>query len=247
MRALAAAGRNVSYRESGNQRSALHYASGYGELTTARALVQLGSEVNARDRAGMTPLGWACLKGHLELSQMLLKADADPLIRAHSGVLVGKTAITLARLHGSQGASASRRAQELVHQLLMHCGAACFQVHHLLGQGGFGKVLSVTRTDSGERFAMKAILKHASSSASTNVKMLKQAQVERRILRRVSHPFVIDLHAFQTHDKRCSCLRCALAATSRRTSRAGAASCRKWRPSAALRCYSPSSTCMNAT
>jgi len=28
--------------------------------------------------------------------------DADPLIKAHSGVLVGKTAITLARLHGSQ-------------------------------------------------------------------------------------------------------------------------------------------------
>ena len=75
----------------------------------------------------MTPLGWACLKGHLQLSQMLLKANADPLIKAHSGVLVGKTAITLARLHGSQSSSAYRHAQELVHVLLMHCGAACFQ------------------------------------------------------------------------------------------------------------------------
>jgi len=89
-----------------------------------------------------------------------------------------------------------------VHQLLLHCGAACYQVHNILGQGGFGKVLAVTRSDSGERFAMKAILKHASPSASTNQKMVKQAQVERRILRRVAHPFIIDLHcAFQTHDK----------------------------------------------
>ena len=150
----------------------------------------------------MTPLGWACLKGHVELAQMLLRANADPLIKAHSGVLVNKTAMALARLHGSQSATAARRAQELVHHLLMHSGAAWFQVHHMLGQGGFGKVLSVTRSDSGERFAMKAILKQASASALTNHKMVRQAQVERRILRRVSHPFIIDLHcAFQTHDK----------------------------------------------
>jgi len=25
----------------------------------------------------------------------------------------------------------------------MHCGAACFQVHHMLGQGGFGKVRAI--------------------------------------------------------------------------------------------------------
>ena len=75
------------------------------------------------------------------------------------------------------------------------------QVHNVLGQGGFGKVLAVTRSDSGERFAMKSILKHGSASASTNMK-IKQAQVERRILRRVNHPFIVDLHcAFQTHDK----------------------------------------------
>lgn len=259
--ALAQAGRDVNTREAGNQRTALHYAAGYGEVRTARALVQLGAAVNARDRAGMTPLGWACLKGRVELAQVLLKANADPLIKAHSGVLVNKSAIALARLHGSQSQSAARRAQELVHNLLMHSGAAWFQVHardaqeqaacptrrppnplslrsfpplstcchveigprsseispplnllpphhlgaqvhNVLGQGGFGKVLAVTRSDSGERFAMKSILKHGSASASTNMKMIKQAQVERRILRRVNHPFIVDLHcAFQTHDK----------------------------------------------
>jgi hypothetical protein len=127
--ALAQAGRDVNTREAGNQRTALHYAAGYGEVRTARALVQLGAAVNARDRAGMTPLGWACLKGRVELAQVLLKANADPLIKAHSGVLVNKSAIALARLHGSQSQSAARRAQELVHNLLMHSGAAWFQVH----------------------------------------------------------------------------------------------------------------------
>ena len=64
------------------------------------------------------------------------------------------------------------------------------------------QVFAVTRSDSSERFAMKAILKHSSTSMATNSKMIKQAQVERRILRRVDHPFIIDLHcAFQTHDK----------------------------------------------
>ena len=74
-----------------------------------RGLAAIQRETRSANRAGMTPLGWACLKGHLQLSQLLLKADADPLIKAHSGVLVGKTAITLARLHGSQGQTATWR------------------------------------------------------------------------------------------------------------------------------------------
>ena len=69
------------------------------------ASIYFVAQVNARDRAGMTPLGWACLKGHLELARLLLEARADPLLKAHTGVLVGKSAITLARLHGSQVSS----------------------------------------------------------------------------------------------------------------------------------------------
>jgi len=142
------------------------------------------------------------LKGHVELAHQLLKANADPLLKAHSGVLVGKTAITLARLYGSQSTGATRRGAELVHQLLMHCGAACYQVHHILGQGGFGKVLAVTDADSGRRYAMKTVLKAPTLDDRTNRKMVQQARIERQILKRMSHPFIIDLHsAFQTHDK----------------------------------------------
>jgi len=202
VRVLARVGRDVNTRAPGNQRTALHYAAGYGDVATARALVNSGAHVNVRDRAGMTPLGWACLKGHLEVAQLLLKSNADPLIKAHSGVLVGKTAVTLARLHGTQNLQSSHKARSLVHVLLLHCGAACYQVHHILGQGGFGRVIEVTRADTGDAFAMKSILKQGSSNQTTNAKVVHQAQVERRILSRISHPFIIDLHcAFQTSDK----------------------------------------------
>ena len=149
VQALAVTGRDVNVPEAGNQRTALHYAAGYGETATARVLVQLGAQVNARDGAGMTPLGWVCLKGHVELTQLLLKSNADPLIKAHSGVLVNKTAIALARLYGSKSGQAAWRAQELVHHLLMHSGAGWFKVHHILGQGGFGKVRRVIRVITG--------------------------------------------------------------------------------------------------
>ena len=52
MRALARVGRDVNAREEGNQRTALHYAAGYGDSATARALLHSGAHVNARDRAG---------------------------------------------------------------------------------------------------------------------------------------------------------------------------------------------------
>ena len=49
---------------------------------------------------------------------------------------------------------------------------------------------------------MKTILKQASANATTNRKMVQQAQVEKRILRRMKHPFIIELNcAFQTRDK----------------------------------------------
>ena len=114
MRALARVGRDVNAMEEGNQRTALHYAAGYGDCATALALVHSGAHVNARDRAGMTALGWACLKGRVEVAQLLLKANADPLIKAHTGVLVGKTAVALARLHGTLSLAASHRPRSLV-------------------------------------------------------------------------------------------------------------------------------------
>lgn len=74
-----------------------------------------------------------------------LKSNADPLIKVHSGVLANNTAIALARLHGEKGTSAARKAQQLVHHLLMHSGAAWFKTHQILGQGGFAKVRAATR------------------------------------------------------------------------------------------------------
>ena len=68
----------------------------------------------------------------MEVAQLLLKANADPLLKAHTGVLVGKTAVTLARLHGTQNLPASHRSRSLVQMLLLHCGAACYTALRML-------------------------------------------------------------------------------------------------------------------
>jgi len=73
-----------------------------------------------------------------------------------------------------------------------------FRVERLLGKGAFGKVLLVSKLDSGKLFAMKVISK-------TKLKSQKQkthALAERRILERVHSPFVVSLHfAFQNASK----------------------------------------------
>jgi len=78
VQALARVGRDVNAMEEGNQRTALHYAAGYGDSATARALVQSGADVNARDRAGMTALGWACLKGRVRSLALTLAPAPTP-------------------------------------------------------------------------------------------------------------------------------------------------------------------------
>ncbi|KAL3910224.1 MAG: hypothetical protein SGPRY_009137, partial [Prymnesium sp.] len=183
--ALTEVGRDVNLRARGNGRTALHYAAGYGEVEVADVLLRAGAET--------------------DVVGMLLKHNADPLIKVHSGVLVGKTAITLARLYGSHaGASlkgtltstfripfpleASARRDARPHKHAIPAFEAVLTPAR--------QVLAVSRYDSGERYAMKSVMKHGSSDA------VAQARVEREILQRVAHPFIIQLHcAFQTRER----------------------------------------------
>lgn len=160
VRRLVHAGRDCNVKELRSGRSALHYAAGYGEVAAARDLVDAGASVNAQDRTGMTALGFACRKGNVALVELLLRASADPLIAAHSGVLDGQTALTLARLHGAEGAAATERAHEIHRMLLLHRGAACFRVGRRLGRGGFGDVFIARRAElPDEKWAIKVVRK----------------------------------------------------------------------------------------
>jgi ankyrin repeat protein len=71
--------------------TALMFAASGGQLSTMRQLIELGADVNARDREkGMTPLIW-CLASlqlpevHLEGCRLLLDRGADPTLVATDG------------------------------------------------------------------------------------------------------------------------------------------------------------------
>lgn len=94
---LVDAGHSVHTRSKFNGRNALHYASGYGDLTTVQLLVRRNIDVNESDLAGMTPLHWAARKDHTTVARFLVESGADVMARVKKGVLSGKLPLDLAR------------------------------------------------------------------------------------------------------------------------------------------------------
>lgn len=79
-----------------------------------------------------------------------------------------------------------------------------FEVLHVVGQGGFGKVMQVRKINGGNAggqgriFALKAMSKkHISDCGEVN-----GVRTEARVLQKIRHPFIVRLHyAFQTEAK----------------------------------------------
>jgi ankyrin repeat protein len=61
--------------------STLFYAIESGDLTSFRAVLAAGGDVNAPDPDGWTPLAWAAAGGHEQMVMDLLRAGADPAIK----------------------------------------------------------------------------------------------------------------------------------------------------------------------
>mmetsp|Transcript_50760 Transcript_50760/g.164155 ORF Transcript_50760/g.164155 Transcript_50760/m.164155 type:complete len:217 (-) Transcript_50760:50-700(-) len=59
--------------------TAVHYAAQGGNAVCIRQLVNSLANVDAVDRHGDTPLGWAARHGHIEAVKMLCEMRADPL------------------------------------------------------------------------------------------------------------------------------------------------------------------------
>ena len=66
-------------------RTLLMHASFEGDLDRVVALLDEGSDPNARDGGGDTALMFAALGGHFLIVKMLLAHGADPLARARNG------------------------------------------------------------------------------------------------------------------------------------------------------------------
>ena len=137
-------------------RTALHYASGYGNSMMAAALIKHGAVVDAPDRFGVTPLHWACLKAHVPLVHLLLRAAADPLRQATKGVFSRHSAIDLAIRADAQEPGASTAVTEALTAAL---GGTLFEQRKVLGRGGFGTIIKAVRRDTGVTVALKEVRK----------------------------------------------------------------------------------------
>ena len=75
---------------------------------------------------------------------------------------------------------------------------ADFKVLHVVGRGGFGKVMQVERRDSGEVFAIKTMRKNHVVKMNDVIGV----RTERSVLKRIRHPFIVKLRwAFHTPEK----------------------------------------------
>jgi truncated hemoglobin YjbI len=96
VRALAAAGANVDAHSGVKHCTALHMAARRGHVPVAAALLDCGADIEARDRAGDTPLRRAVNCGKADVAELLLSRGAD----LHS---VGSRGLT--PLRASRGAA----------------------------------------------------------------------------------------------------------------------------------------------
>jgi len=73
-----------------------------------------------------------------------------------------------------------------------------FKIEKVIGRGAFGKVFLVTKKDTGQLYALKALKKHVLEKRNQRI----HTSTERQILAEVDSPFLVQLRfAFQTLDK----------------------------------------------
>lgn len=91
-------GGDINIAETGNGKTALHFAASENQLKIAKLLVEHQANVNARDYRGFTPLHWAAFKGHMDMAAFLLQHKAE--INATN--LHGLTPLHLATQYGHE-------------------------------------------------------------------------------------------------------------------------------------------------
>ena len=86
----------------------------------------------------------------------------------------------------------------LFNEVHKRVGKADFTINKVVGRGNFGKVMQVTKQDTGRTYAMKVLRKDTIIAADA----VRHTLSETNVLRRFNHPFVVGLkYSFQTPEK----------------------------------------------
>ncbi|MDR0328793.1 MAG: ankyrin repeat domain-containing protein [Planctomycetaceae bacterium] len=93
----------------------LHFAAGTGDAVVARYLVSTGSDVNAKDSAGLLPLHYAANIGNVEVAKFLVSKGADVNAKNSGGntslhaAVIGNKSIEIVEFLISNGADANAK------------------------------------------------------------------------------------------------------------------------------------------
>ncbi len=72
-------------RDRGYGESPLHIVAIWGDLDSARVLIEEGATIDVPGEHGCTALHEAALQGHVEMVKLLLKEGADPKLKSEYG------------------------------------------------------------------------------------------------------------------------------------------------------------------
>lgn len=89
--------------------SPLHVAARYGHGAVTSIIVELGADVNARDKIGLTPVHYAAAHGHAKVVQILLDSGADESAEGFGGA----TALDVADMAGFEDIVSMLRGRAL--------------------------------------------------------------------------------------------------------------------------------------
>jgi ankyrin repeat protein len=108
VRTLIGNGANANFPDEETGDRPLHRAAMEGHVETARALLELGADVNAADNLGARPLHWAADRGHMDTIRLLIEHGAQ--VNAEN--CEGKTAADWAASEGHTEAETFLRKLE---------------------------------------------------------------------------------------------------------------------------------------